>query len=223
MKNIIITGGSSGLGKYLVKELSKDNNIIVLSKSSLNKKNKNIESYNCDISNYEVLNDTMNSIIKKYKKIDILINCAGLYINGELEDNDNTDIFNVINTNLVGTIYCCKKVISNMKKNKNGIIININSQLGISSKEERSIYSSSKWGLSGFTKSLQLEASKYNIRVTNLVIGSLNETMKINGVKYKRPKKYIDNSNILSVINYIINIPKDIEITELEIHSINEY
>ena len=108
-KNILITGGSSGLGKSLTMELSKNNNIIVISKDEINEIEKiNVDYYYCDITDYNKLKSTINSIIKKYQKIDVLINCAGLYINGILENNNPQQIIDVINVNLTGTILCCQ-------------------------------------------------------------------------------------------------------------------
>lgn len=223
-KNILITGGSSGLGKSLTIELSKNNNIIVVSKDKINEIEKNnIDYYYCDITDYNKLKSTINSIIKKYQKIDVLINCAGLYINGILENNNPQQIIDVINVNLTGTILCCQLIIKNMKKHNNGFIININSQLSNTYRAERSVYCSSKWGVTGFSHSLQEEIANNGIKVTNLVIGTLNETMKINGIKYRRPIKYIDNVEIVNTIKFLLNTPKDIIIPEITVKSIYDY
>lgn len=223
-KNILITGGSSGLGKSLTMELSKKNNIIVISKDEINEIEKiNVDYYYCDITDYNKLNNTINSIIKKYQKIDVLINCAGLYINGILENNNPQQIIDVINVNLTGTILCCQLIITNMKKHNNGFIININSQLSNTYRAERSVYCASKWGVTGFSNSLQEEIANNGIKVTNLVIGTLNETMKINGIKYRRPIKYIDNLEIVNTIKFLLNTPKDISIPEITVKSIYDY
>ena len=223
-KNILITGGSSGLGKSLTIELSKNNNIIVVSKDEINEIEKNnIDYYYCDITDYNKLKSTINSIIKKYQKIDVLINCAGLYINGILENNNPQQIIDVINVNLTGTILCCQLIIKNMKKHNNGFIININSQLSNTYRAERSVYCASKWGVTGFSHSLQEEIENNGIKVTNLVIGTLNETMKINGIKYRRSIKYIDNVEIVNTIKFLLNTPKDIIIPEITVKSIYDY
>ena len=223
-KNILITGGSSGLGKSLTMELSKNNNIIVISKDEINEIEKiNVDYYYCDITDYNKLKSTINSIIKKYQKIDVLINCAGLYINGILENNKPQQIIDVINVNLTGTILCCQLMIKNMKKHNNGFIININSQSSNTYRAERSVYCASKWGVTGFSNSLQEEIANNGIKVTNLVIGTLNETMKINGIKYRRPIKYIDNVEIVNTIKFLLNTPKDIIIPEITVKSIYDY
>ena len=135
MKNIVITGGSDGLGKTLAEELSKD---------------------------YNLVENVFNKIIKEFGKIDILINNAGLWIQEELDQNDSERINAVVDVNLLGVINCSKAVIPNMKQNKDGLIININSQAGINHKAERVVYNASKWGVTGFSKSLQDEVAKYD-------------------------------------------------------------
>ncbi len=224
-KNILITGGGSGLGKFLTMGLSKNNNIIVISKNEIKKEKKeiSIDYFYCDITNYNKLKSTINSIISKYQKIDVLINCAGLYINGILEENNPQQISDVINVNLTGTIFCCQLIIKNMKKHNNGYIININSQLSNTYRAERSVYCASKWAVTGFSNSLQEEIANNGIKVTNLIIGTLNETMKINGIKYRRPIKYIDNVEIVNTIKFLINTPSDILIPEITVKSIHDY
>lgn len=98
------------------------------------------------MSDYHQVEKCTNEIIEEFGKIDILINNAGLWIQEELEENDEKRIHDVIDVNLLGTIYMTKAVIPIMKKNQDGIIININSQAGINHKAERVVYNASKWG-----------------------------------------------------------------------------
>ncbi len=139
------------------------------------------------------------------------------------EYRSQKQIIDVINVNLTGTILCCQLMIKNMKKHNNGFIININSQLSNTYRAERSVYCASKWGVTGFSNSLQEEIANNGIKVTNLVIGTLNETMKINGIKYRRPIKYIDNVEIVNTIKFLLNTPKDIIIPEITVKSIYDY
>lgn len=226
-KNIIITGGNEGLGKTLCEKLSADNNIIIIAKNknSIEEtiKQTNCDGFICDIRDAKAVNDTVLKIIDKYKRIDILINNAGLYIKDELILNDYDDIKDVLDVNLLGTINCTKAIIPYMKQNEYGQIININSQLGNQAKAERTIYATSKWGITGFSKCMQQEIGKYNIKVANILLGSLEETMKINGHKYKRELQYLNKKDIAEIINNIINLPHYICIPEITIKSIQEY
>lgn len=180
-KVIVITGASDGLGKTLTESLSKENNVIAL--ATTEEKLQKVAEYNncnykvCDVSDYHQVEKCTNEIIEEFGKIDILINNAGLWIQEKLEENDEKRIHAVIDVNLLGTIYMTKAVIPIMKKNQDGIIININSQVGINHKAERVVYNASKWGVTGFSKSLQDEVAKYGIRVTDILPGMLKTDM----------------------------------------------
>ena len=180
-KTIIITGGSDGLGKTLTETFSKENNVIILAtneeKMNLVAKENNCFYKVCDVSNYDVVEKAINEIVKEYNKIDVLINNAGLWIQEELDVNNSNRIKSVIEVNLLGTINVSKAVIPSMKANKDGLIININSQAGINHKAERVVYNASKWGVTGFSKSLQDEVAKYGIRVTDVMPGMMKTEM----------------------------------------------
>lgn len=224
-KVIVITGASDGLGKTLTESLSKENNVIALATTE-EKLQKVAEDNNCnykvcDVSDYHQVEKCTNEIIEEFGKIDILINNAGLWIQEELEENDEKRIHDVIDVNLLGMIYMTKAVIPIMKKNQDGIIININSQAGINHKAERVVYNASKWGVTGFSKSLQDEVAKYGIRVTDILPGMLKTDMfnKMN-IK-KNMENGLDTKEVARLVKFIIDTPKDVMIPEVGIKNIN--
>lgn len=224
-KVIVITGASDGLGKTLTESLSKENNVIALATTE-EKLQKVAEDNNCnykvcDVSDYHQVEKCTNEIIEEFGKIDILINNAGLWIQEELEENDEKRIHDVIDVNLLGMIYMTKAVIPIMKKNQDGIIININSQAGINHKAERVVYNASKWGVTGFSKSLQDEVAKYGIRVTDILPGMLKTDMfnKMN-IK-KNMENGLDTKEVARLVEFIIDTPKDVMIPEIGIKNIN--
>ena len=224
-KVIVITGASDGLGKTLTESLSKENNVIALATTE-EKLQKVAEDNNCnykvcDVSDYHQVEKCTNEIIEEFGKIDILINNAGLWIQEELEENDEKRIHDVIDVNLLGVIYMTKAVIPIMKKNQDGIIININSQAGINHKAERVVYNASKWGVTGFSKSLQDEVAKYGIRVTDIMPGMLKTDMfnKMN-IK-KNMENGLDTKEVARLVKFIIDTPKDVMIPEVGIKNIN--
>lgn len=225
MKNIVITGGSDGLGKTLATSLSRDNNVIILATNE--DKLKEVASQNncnykiCDVKDYSIVESTMKDIINEYGKIDVLINNAGLWIQEELDFNDSDRIHSVVDVNLLGVINCSKAVISFMKQNKDGLIININSQAGINHKAERVVYNATKWGVTGFSKSLQDEVAKYGIRVTNVMPGMMKTDMfkKLN--IEKNMANGVDTKEVARLIKFIIDTPADVMIPEVGIKNIN--
>ena len=180
-KNIVITGGSDGLGKTLAASLSRENNVIILATNEEKLKEVSNEincKYKvCNVRDYSIVESTINSIIDEIGKIDVLINNAGLWIQEELDFNSSDRIESVVDVNLLGVINFSKAVIPFMKKDNDGLIININSQAGINHKAERVVYNATKWGVTGFSKSLQDEVAKYGIRVSNVMPGMMKTDM----------------------------------------------
>jgi len=225
-KVIVITGGSGGLGKALTEDLTKDNKVIILATNQEELKKvaeqNNCDYFVCDVTNYYEVEEVIDDIIDKYGVIDVLINNAGLMAEEELDRNDPDEIKNVIEVNLLGVINVTKAVIPIMKENKNGLIINSNSKYGISSKIERTVYCASKWGVTGFTKSLQLELAKYEIKVTDIYLGALSKGMNMNGIKKDRLIDGIDAKEVVRLVKFIIDTPKDVMIPEVVIKHIND-
>jgi len=223
-KVIVITGGSDGLGKTLAEFLSKNKDVIILSPS----KDKladvasslNCDYQVCDVTDYKNVEESINNIIGKYSKIDVLINNAGLWIQEELIKNNSADIKSVIEVNLLGTIYTTKAVIPTMKNNHDGLIININSQAGINFKAERTVYNASKWGVTGFTKSIQPELAGYGIRVTDVFPGMMKTNMFSKMNIDKDMSRGLDTKEVARLVQFLIDTPADVTIPEIGIKNI---
>lgn len=174
-KNIIIVGASKGLGKTLALLLHKDNNLFLLSRK-INKvkfSQKNITKIACDITSVESIREAFKKIDNLTKTIDVLINCAGVGLERNLETSTDMEIDKVIKTNLLGAIFVSREIYKRMLKQNKGHIINISSTSGKKAREGETVYCASKWGLAGFTESLRLEAQKHNIKVTVVFPGGM--------------------------------------------------
>lgn len=181
MKTTVITGGSDGIGKALAERLAPDNKVIILARNeaALHKiaQTTGCTYYVCDVRDAKQVATTFDKISAEHGKIDVLINSAGVIVNGELVDTPYETIENVITTNTLGTIYAAKAALNHMKAQKEGQIINIVSTAGITAKATRSIYNASKWAITGFTKALQEEAAEYNVRVTGFYPGTIRTNL----------------------------------------------
>ena len=168
--NILITGCGSGLGLSLSK----------------NKNHTIFPHYRTgDTSNQDFLIGDLNepSFLNRFsdfivdKNVEVFINNAGVYLGDSLENNSDEQIVNTLTTNLITPILLTKRVFSYFKNKGSGLIVNINSLAGKTPSAKESIYCASKFGLHGFSKSLQIEAIGTNIEIVDLYPGAIQTRM----------------------------------------------
>ena len=175
MRNILVTGTSKGIGKAIKNELV-------------------CNGYNCIAPTREELDITDQESIKKFfatcdLQIDGLVNNAGINILGDIESICDSEINEMLNTNLVAPLKLIQHVTSGMKLNKYGKIVNISSIWGVRSKEYRTLYSSTKFGINGLTKSLARELGPYNILINSVAPGYVNTEMTQTNVPLDEQEK----------------------------------
>jgi len=207
-KVILITGGSEGLGFEIAKKLCKENDVVILSnhQDTLDEAGKELgcDKYFCDITNVENIKSVISEIEDKYKKIDVLINNAGVWVGGELDENEYSDIARVVLVNTVGTINMTKAVLHMMKKQKSGKIINVNSVNGIEVKPERSVYIASKWAVTGFTKAMSKELEKYNIKVIGIYPGLMKTNLFKNASSHRDMTEAMDPEKVARIVEMAV-------------------
>lgn len=210
-KVVLITGGSDGLGKAVAKRLTNNNFQVVILSPTSDKLTAVAKELNCDhvvanVSDFSSMTSAIKEVLNRYGRLDCLINNAGLWIEGELDNNSPEDIEKVIKVNNLGVLFASKAVIPQMKVQKSGLIININSQGGFYAKGERSVYSAAKWGITGFTKSLQSELAKYGIGVTGIYPGKMKTQMFEKMGIQKDMKDGLDPDEVAKVIEFLLNL-----------------
>ena len=187
-KVAIITGASRGIGREIAKELAKKGIQVIANynhsekeaiklKEELQKQNIEIDILQADVSTKEGAKKLADYTLKKYKKIDILINNTGISEYKMFTDETDDDWNRVINTNLYSAFAMSREVIPNMIYNKNGCIINISSIWGTVGSSLEVLYSISKAGLDGMTKALAKELGPSNIRVNSIAPGIIDTKM----------------------------------------------
>ncbi len=223
-KVIIVTGASNGIGKEIAKTLSKNNNIVIANynksekeakelQEELQKEGKKLEIFKADVSKEEECKKMVEYTIKKYKKIDVLINNAGITKNQLITDVTKKDWDEIINTNLYSAFCMSKEVTPNMVHNKKGCIINISSIWGQIGASMEVVYSISKAGMDGLTKSLAKELGPSNIRVNSIAPGIINTKMnseytkqELEQIKQEIPLERIGQpTDIARCINWLID------------------
>ena len=187
-KVVLITGTSSGIGKEIAKLLAKDYEVILHynnNYSEVIKLKKELDSLykkellivKCNLTKEEEIDDMLNIIYKKYKKIDILINNAGIAIDTLFEDKTKDNFMKVLDTNLIAPFLLCKKIGPKMKENKYGVIINISSTNGIDTPYVESLdYDASKAGLISLSYNIANYFSPY-VRVNTICPGWIDTNM----------------------------------------------
>ena len=172
-KVILITGGSSGIGKSIATYLSKNNSYIIYGSSRDLKKLENVSflPIKLDVTSEESISECVQKIINDQGRIDVLINNAGVGITGPLEETPNAEIEKHFKTNLYGPINLIKTVLPYMRKNNSGLIINITSIAGHIGTPFRSIYSAGKSSLDIISETLNMETKDFNINVVCVAPG----------------------------------------------------
>ena len=187
-KVAMITGATRGIGKQIALTLANEGYNIVLNyrtkndeliqaKNEIESKNVKCLTVQGDVTNFEDCKQMIESAIKEFGKIDVLINNAGITKDMLLARMKEEDFKQVIDVNLVGTFNMTKNVISYMMKARNGRIINISSVVGIAGNAGQTNYSASKAGIIGFTKSLAKEVASRNILVNAVAPGFIETNM----------------------------------------------
>lgn len=174
---IWITGASSGIGKATVKEFTSVGCNVFASARRVTELEKLIEDgnqigiYPCNVASSANVNQTFKKISAEYN-INCLINNAGITSFKLAEENSIKEIEEVINTNLLGSIFSIKAVLPHFKKIGGGTIINVLSVVTEKTFTNSSVYTASKMGLLGYSRVLREEVRKYNIRVINILPGA---------------------------------------------------
>lgn len=163
-KIAIVTGASRGIGKACALALAEDDIKVIANYNKsedeakkLLEQNENIEIYKADVSNQNEVRQMVQYVLKKYNKIDILINNAGISQIKLFTDTTDEDWDKIIKTNLNSVFYMSREVLPNMIHNKSGYIINISSIWGVAGASCEVSYSTTKAAIIGMTKALAKE------------------------------------------------------------------
>lgn len=178
-KHVVITGGSSGIGKCIAILLAKQGaHVTILARNPDKLKsaeqeialaktnNQKITTVSVDVSDYSKLETTFAELESEVGPIYGLINCAGLAICGKVEDFTREEIKTLIDVNYLGTLYTIQLLVPKMKQRKEGFIVLTASQVALMGMFGYSVYSSCKFTLRGLAESLAMEVRPYGVSVT---------------------------------------------------------
>ena len=187
-KVAFITGGTTGIGKEISKELAKAGYDLAINyrtkredlkelKQEIEKENVTCFCVQADVASYEECETMTKEIMEKYGRIDVLVNNAGITKDNLIMRMKKEDFNQVIDINLGGTFNVTKQIVPIMIRQKEGRIINLSSVVGVAGNAGQSNYAASKAGIIGFTKSLAKELASRNILVNSIAPGFIKTKM----------------------------------------------
>ena len=211
MKNVLITGSSSGIGKIAAEKLKAEGyNVFQTGRKKLD-----IENYlSIDLSDPKNVNKLYNYVKENFGEIDILINNAGEYLYSPIDKIKLDETIKIFNSNFISHYYLTSLVVPYMKQKKFGRIVNIASISGVVGEANASLYSATKSAYFGFSKSLALELAEYNITINSISPGwvetpltnaALNEQEKMETLDVVPQKRFVEPVEIANLIKYLIS------------------
>jgi NAD(P)-dependent dehydrogenase (short-subunit alcohol dehydrogenase family) len=191
-KTAIVTGSRRGIGRAVALALARAGADLVIADvvtedgklngvaAEVKKLGRDCLSVKVDISQKSQVEKMVNRAVKQFGRIDILVNCAGVWMPGQnLIETPEENWDKVIDTNLKGTYFCCQAAGRVMSRQNGGNIINLSSQVGLNPGTGAGAYSISKAGIIMLTRQLALELAEKNIRVNALAPGIVRTDFNI--------------------------------------------
>jgi len=238
MRKVVITGAANGVGKAVAK-LLKSEKLILIDIDEENLKylanELNAIYYICDVTDEKRVEEVIKDIENKFKKIDCLINCAAMWISGDMSklqqpiyDNMNSyeRIKKVIDTNVFGTIAMIKGIFPIMQKQGKGQIININSQSGVMCEPPFPIYNATKHSTNAFRKAIQDDLARNNIKITDVCPGLIKTDFYIranNKLSDEIMETGLTPDDVAKTVKYVFDLPHEITIPSIEVRHIKNY
>ena len=230
-KLVVITGASSGIGMETAKRFSANGYpTLLLSRRKEIMEKLNLEnsiSVSADVTNIEEIKNAVKIAEEKYGKTDLLINCAGVMLLGNIDKQSYEEWKNMIDVNINGILTTTNIILPDMIKRNEGTIINISSIAGRKTFQNHGIYCGSKFAVHAITESIREEVANKNVRIivlapgvveTNLLSHTTDDNIKSDYIKWKKSiGNGLNASDIVNCIEFAYNMPQDICVREIVI------
>lgn len=229
-KIIWVTGGSSGIGKAIAYNFAKINCKVYISGrrnselertiKEFSKEKLKIKAIPCNVASEVNVSQVVKTIIREEGKIDCLINNAGITVFKNVIDTSNREAKDIIDTNLLGSIYCTKHVLPYMIEQKSGLIINISSFASKKIYPKSAVYSASKAGLNAFANCLREEVREYGIKVVTILPGATETPMWDKEIRKIASEKMMKADDLAHLVVSVFLQPNNIVSEEIVVRPI---
>lgn len=219
-KVVLITGASRGIGKSCALKLANDNTVLVLIARNLEELNNVaelcenlgavVELISIDLSDVKKLKKQTEKVIKKYNKIDVLINNAGIWDEQPFMHGDMDKWDMALDVNLKSSIHLTRYCLEGMKNDsENKAIIFIGSTASKKTYLGGTNYCAAKFGLLGFANSLFEDIREQGIKVSNILPGLVNTDMHKDDLKLE-PEKMIQPEDVAKTVEFVLSMPNNV-------------
>jgi 3-oxoacyl-[acyl-carrier protein] reductase len=227
-KVVLITGASRGLGRALAIRLAKEGVKLALlartkkdlesTRKLVTKLGADCEVFVCDVSDEKQVKRAIKKVVGSFKKIDVLINNAGIWYEGPTEKHSEKTIKRLYEVNIIGLTYVTKSIIPFMKKQKSGQILNISSTSGIEPSGKWGVYVGTKHAVRGYTDSLKDELGGTGIKVHAFYPGGMDTHLFTDsGFPKKGESWMMKTQDIAEIISFILSCPDDVVMDHVEV------
>lgn len=224
-KVVLVTGGSSGIGRAISNYLTQQD-ITVYGTSRSVENGTTLDSFQLvrmDVTDEESITRALQFILDKEGRLDVLINNAGLGMAGPLENTSTAEAREIYETNVFGVLNVCRQCIPHIRKSPKGQIINITSIGGMVSLPFRGIYCSSKYAVEGITETLSMELMHTGIQVSLIEPGDFRTNINENRRVVSHVNKEVYNGlfdDTLAQIHEEVSNARDPELIGKMVHRI---
>lgn len=216
---VIITGASDGLGFALAKLLTKKGKKVV-SLSRSKPLQDDIGWKKTDLMDTESISNAVTSLIDQHETIEALVNCAAVTSYEDIDALSPEELDRMFKTNVTAPMYLTSRLLDKLKQD-GSYILNIGSTIVLRGGDKyQSGYATTKWALRGFTKNLAEELKPTNCRVASVLVGGFNSKLheKVTGNGITDPENWMNADDIAKCISHILELPKNMEISEIVIN-----
>lgn len=231
-KLVVITGASSGFGEEMAKQFSAAGYPTLLLARHIDKlrelKLDNVLVESVDVTDLDSFTKAVRNAEKKFGKTDLLINCAGVMLLGDIESQNPKEWQTMLDVNIMGVLNGMKIVTGDMKARHSGTIMNFSSIAGIKSFEHHAAYCASKFGVMGLSETARQQLAPYNVRVMRILPGAVNTNLLGHTSSEQIKRDYIEGNQaagmgtitpkeIAKSVKFAYELPQGVNLREIQI------